>query len=122
MADEALALLRAGGVDLAGVAVDPAFATGAALLAVDPRRPRTRSWWPPARTHAILPEHLPAVIDGALILQLEIPFDTIAAAVARARGFVCVNLAPAAEIPQAILDRADLLIANELEAEFYGSS
>ena len=120
MADEALALLRAEGVDLAGMAVDPAVPTGAALLAVS-EDGENQIVVASGANHAIRPEHLPAVIDGALILQLEIPFDTIAAAVARTSGFVCVNLAPAAEIPQAILDRADLLIANELEAEFYGS-
>lgn len=119
MADEALALLKAGGVDLTSVAADAAVPTGAALIAVSGDG-ENQIVVASGANHALRPEHLPAVIDGALILQLEIPFDTIAAAVARATGFVCVNLAPAAEIPQAILDRADLLIANELEADFYG--
>src|ERR1700712_5770373 len=36
LADEALALLRAEGVDLSGCAVDPAAPTGVALIAVGP--------------------------------------------------------------------------------------
>lgn len=119
MADEALSLLKAGGVDLTGVAVDPAVPTGAALLAVS-EDGENQIVVASGANHAIRPEHLPDTIDGALILQLEIPFDTIGAAVKAATGFVCVNLAPAAEVDQAILQRADLLIANELEADFYG--
>lgn len=119
MADEALALLRQGGVDLSGVAVDPAVPTGAALLAVS-QDGENQIVVASGANFAIRPEHLPAALEGALILQLEIPFDTIEAATRAATGFVCVNLAPAAKIPRAILDRADLLIANELEAEFYG--
>lgn len=119
MADEALALLRAGGVDLASVAVDPAVPTGAALLAVS-EDGENQIVVASGANHAIRPEHLPAVIDGALILQLEIPFDTIEAAVARATGFVCVNLAPAAEIAETIFQRADLIVVNEGEAAFYG--
>ena len=120
MADEALALLRAEGVDLTGVSVDAAVPTGAALLAVA-EDGENQIVVASGANHALLLEHLPRTFGGgALILQLEIPFDTIEAAVARATGFVCVNLAPAAEIPRAILDRADLLIANEGEADFYG--
>lgn len=119
MADEALALLKAGGVDLTGVGVDASAPTGAALLAVSGDG-ENQIVVASGANHALRPEHLPAVMEGALILQLEIPFDTIAAAAGRASGFVCVNLAPAAEIPDAVFARADLLIANELEADFYG--
>ncbi|MDP1736596.1 MAG: ribokinase [Caulobacter sp.] len=119
MADEALALLKAGGVDLTGVGIDASAPTGAALLAVS-EDGENQIVVASGANHALRPEHLPAVIDGALILQLEIPFDTIAAAAERASGFVCVNLAPAAEIPDVLFERADLLIANELEADFYG--
>jgi ribokinase len=119
MADEALVLLKAGGVDLTGVGIDASAPTGAALLAVS-EGGENQIVVASGANHALRPEHLPAVMEGALILQLEIPFDTIAAAAGRASGFVCVNLAPAAEIPDAIFARADLLIANELEADFYG--
>ncbi|MFZ5670998.1 MAG: ribokinase [Pseudomonadota bacterium] len=119
MADEALALLRADGVDLAGVGVDPAVATGAALLAVS-KDGENQIVVASGANHALRPEHLPAVIEGALLLQLEIPPDASLAAIDRSRGLVCVNLAPAAAVDPAILARPDLLVANEGEAAFYG--
>ena len=70
---------------------------------------------------AVRPEHLPARIEAPLIQQLEIPLDTVAAAVQRAAGFVCLNLAPATAMPEAVLHRADLLVVNDLEAAFYGA-
>ncbi|MDP1631736.1 MAG: ribokinase [Caulobacter sp.] len=119
LADEALALLRAEGVDLTGVAVDPAAPTGAALIAVDAGG-ENQIVVASGANAAFLPAHLPAALEGALICQLELPVETVAAAVARARGFVCVNLAPALDVPDAVLRRADLLVVNEGEAEVYG--
>jgi ribokinase len=46
----------------------------------------------------------------------------VAKAVIGAPGFVCVNLAPAAAVPAAILHRADLIVVNEAEAAFYGQA
>ncbi len=37
-------------------------------------------------------------------------------------GFVALNLAPAAPVPDALLAEADLLVVNEGEAAFYGAS
>ena len=37
-----------------------------------------------------------------------------------AKGFFAVNLAPALPVPTELVDRADLIIVNEGEAEFYG--
>ncbi|MFA7262396.1 MAG: PfkB family carbohydrate kinase, partial [Caulobacter sp.] len=45
---------------------------------------------------------------------------TVAAAVARATGFVCVNLAPALDVPDSLLRRADLIVVNQGESEVYG--
>jgi ribokinase len=45
----------------------------------------------------------------------------VAAAVARARGFVALNLAPFGPIPDTCLERADLVVVNALEAEALGS-
>ena len=39
-----------------------------------------------------------------------------------ARGFFAVNLAPARDVPEALLKRADLIVVNETEAEFYGKA
>ena len=120
MADQAQALLRAVGVDLTGVGVDATAPTGAALIAVDAEG-ENQIMVASGANAALTPAMLPEVIDGALICQLEVPLETVAAAVARATGFVCVNLAPAdLAIDDAVLRRADLLVVNEGEAGDYG--
>jgi len=119
LADEALALLRAEGVDLSACETDAQAPTGVALIAVSAEG-ENQIVVAPGANAAFAPGRLPAVIDGALVCQLELPVETVAAAVARASGFVCVNLAPAAELPDAVFARADLLVANEAEARFYG--
>lgn len=119
MADEALALLRAGGVDLSGVVADPVAPTGVALIAVDPSGENLIVVAAGAN-HAVTVADLPERIDGPVVLQLELPIPVVEAAVARTEGFVAVNLAPAATVSDALLARADLLIVNEGEAAFYG--
>lgn len=120
MADQALALLRADGVELGGVSVDGAAATGAALIAVDAEG-ENQIMVASGANAALTPDGLPEVIDGPLICQLESPLETVAAAVARATGFVCVNLAPTnLAIDDAVLRRADLLVVNEGEAGDFG--
>lgn len=120
MAGQALALLKADGVDLSGVGVDPALPTGAALIAVDAEA-ENQIVVASGANLALTPDLLPEAIAEPLILQLEVPVATVAAAAARAQGFVCVNLAPAdPEIDDAVLRRADLLVVNEGEAEAFG--
>ena len=119
MADEALALLVAGGVDLSGVSRDPGAPTGVALIAVS-HAGENQIVVASGANAAFTPERLGALPAGALICQLEIPLATVAKAVAEAEGFVCLNLAPAAEIPDALFQRAGLIVVNETEAAFYG--
>jgi ribokinase len=120
LADEALRLLRADGVDLSACHVDPAQPTGVALIAVDPSG-ENQIVVAAGANMAFRPEHLPARIDGALVCQLELPLDTVAAAVARAADFVALNLAPAFAAPEALFERADLIVVNAVEAAFYGA-
>lgn len=119
MADEALALLAADAVDLSGVAWDPLAPTGVALIAVA-ESGENQIVVASGANAAFTPEHLGPLPIGALICQLEIPLATVEKAVRQAEGFVCLNLAPAAEIPDALLQRADLIVVNETEAAFYG--
>ncbi|RYF93580.1 MAG: ribokinase [Caulobacteraceae bacterium] len=121
MADEALGLLRQAGVDLWGVATKPDMASGVALIAVSAQG-ENQIIVAPGANAGVLAGDLPNTLEGALILQLELPIATVAAAAERATGFVAVNLAPAATVPQTLLDRADLLVVNETEAAFYGES
>lgn len=119
MAGEALGLMEDLGVDLAGVEVDLAAPTGVALIAVDPTG-ENQIVVAAGANHFVTPEQLPQRIEGALIVQLELPIDTVEAAVGRATGFVCANLAPAAPVSERLLRRADLIVVNETEAAFYG--
>lgn len=121
MADEALALLHAEGVDLSMVAVDSVAATGVALIAVA-KGGENQIVVAPGANAAFNPERLTTAAQGALICQLELPLETVAKAVAQASGFVCLNLAPAAFLPAQTLARADLIIVNETEAAFYGEA
>ena len=109
MADEALALLRAGGVNLTGVAVEPSAPTGVALIAVDPSG-ENQIVVAAGANHLVTPEQLPQRIEGALIVQLELPIETVEAAVGRATGFVCANLAPAQPVSEALLRRASIAV------------
>ncbi|MCA3254281.1 MAG: ribokinase [Alphaproteobacteria bacterium] len=118
-ADAALALLRADGVDLAGVAVDPAHPTGVALIAVDAKGENLIVVASGANA-AVTPASLPDLGEDGLLCQLELPAETVAAAVARARGFVALNLAPAGILPEPALRRADLIVVNEGEAAAVG--
>jgi ribokinase len=119
MAGVALALLEDFGVDLAGVETDIAAPTGVALIAVDPSG-ENQIVVAAGANHQVTPEQLPARIECPLIVQLELPIETVEAAVGRATGFVCANLAPAAPVSEALLRRCDLIVVNEVEAEFYG--
>ncbi len=121
LADEALSLLYAEGVDLSACTVDEAAATGVALIAVAAGG-ENQIVVAPGANAAFTPRHLPHTTPGALICQLELPLDTVAEAVAQASGFVCLNLAPAAEMPPQTLARADLIVVNETEAAFYGEA
>ena len=118
-ADEAMALLRAGGVDVSACTVDRAEPTGAALIAVSASG-ENQIVVASGANMAFTPDLLGAPVEEALICQLELPLATVAQAVETARGFVCVNLAPAQAVPDVILSRADLLVVNEIEAAFYG--
>jgi ribokinase len=58
------------------------------------------------------------VIDGAdaLLFQLEIPIEIIAAAASRSKGLRVLNAAPARPLSRELLAAIDLLVVNETEA------
>lgn len=121
LADEALALLLAEGVDLSQCATDTGAPTGVALIAVATGG-ENQIIVAPGANASFTPDRLTAVPRGALICQLELPLETVAKAVGLADGFVCLNLAPAAALPPATLARTDLIVVNETEAAFYGQA
>ena len=107
-ADEALALLRAEGVDLSCCRVDAEVPTGIALIVVAPSG-ENQIVVAPGANRALTPDTLDLPSADALICQLEVPMETIARAAAEFEGFFCLNLAPAAPVPPEILERAELI-------------
>ncbi len=121
MAEEALKLLRHGGVDLSATQYINGETTGVALIAVSATGENQIIVCPGAN------EALdPGDVEGATIEHmmgvLEVPAATLLAAAERATGFVALNLAPAMQVPPALIARANLLIVNETEAAFYGAA
>ncbi|WP_213269165.1 ribokinase [Hyphomonas sp.] len=121
MAEEALKLLRHGGVDLSATQYINGETTGVALIAVSAQGENQIIVCPGAN------EALdPGDVEGATIEHmmgvLEVPAATLLAAAERATGFVALNLAPAMQVPSALIARANLLIVNETEAAFYGAA
>jgi ribokinase len=118
-ADDALALLRAGQVDLSRCSVDPLAATGVALIAVSTCG-ENQIVVAPGANRNLSPKMIELPPADALICQLEVPTATLVHAIESFKGFVCINLAPAIDVPDELISCADLLVVNETEAAFYG--
>lgn len=95
--------------------------TGVAFIAVSEEGHNTIIVSPGAN-HRLRPENLsPAEFEGAqvVVLQLEIPLDTVrrAAELGRKAGAkVILNAAPVQKLPDKLLEYIDILVANESEA------
>jgi len=120
-ADEALVLLRDGGVDLSDCRVVEGAPTGTALIAVAPAG-ENHIVVAPGANKLLDAELLQLIEADALICQLEVPADAIVRAARDFAGFFCANLAPAMHIDVSILQRADLIVVNETESLWYGDS
>jgi ribokinase len=71
----------------------------------------------------LTPEERSAIAGADLVLmQLEIPLETVMAAATIASGRVVLNAAPAQELPQDLLAKVDLLVVNEHEAALLGGA
>lgn len=119
-ADSALALLSADGVDLSRLVITDS-PTGLALIAVDAAG-ENQIVVVPGANHALRPEMADAAGFEAVLCQLEIPLETVAAAAATATGLFCVNAAPAHTLPENVLERADVIIVNETERDTLAES
>jgi len=115
--DRLLAALRAAGVSTAAVLRSEEHPTGIALITVDERAENTIVVGPGANG-ALRPEDLDLeVVAGAavMLLQLEIPLETVLAAARAARGTVVLNPAPGAALNAGLLEAVDVLVPNETE-------
>jgi ribokinase len=118
-AEAALELLKTGGVELSGCVVHATAPTGVALISVSATGENQIVVAPGAnRALTSAGVNIPPV--DALICQLEVPVSTLLHLVTAFSGSVCVNLAPAREVPEELLRRADILVVNQTEADYYG--
>lgn len=111
-AGEALALLRAAGVDLDGVREHPDLPTGHALVTVDQAGETTIVVAAGANDAVTVPE---AIEADAVLTVLEVPDAAVAASAAAARGMFVLNAAPARPVDPAVLARTDLVVVNRAE-------
>ena len=118
-ADEALALLKAGDVDLTQCQRCDDHPTGIALIAVDSQG-ENQIVVAPGANRALDGASIELPSANALIGQLEVPVDVLASAAQAFDGMFCVNLAPARDVPETLLSRADVIVVNETEAAYYG--
>jgi len=121
MAEEALKLLRDGGVDLSATHYLNGETTGVALIAVSPEGENLIVVCPGAN-NALTASDVEGEPIGHMLGVLEVPIPALLAAAKRATGLVALNLAPALPVPEELLAEADLLVVNETEAAFYGAS
>jgi ribokinase len=119
-ASAALALLSAEGVDLTALVRDVEAPTGVALIAVDAAAENHIVVAPGANARLACADVPESALEGPLLCQLEVPVEVLESVAEGASGFLALNLAPAREVPAAVLARADLLVVNEVEAAFYG--
>lgn len=120
---EALALLRGGGVDLSGVR-ETHTATGVALIFVDGQGENVIAIVP-GGNGALLPGDVTTADlrhGDHLLLQNEIPIQTVRAALdaaRKARVVSILNSAPYRKDAAELLALADYVIANETEFDLY---
>ncbi|KAL2153028.1 hypothetical protein VTH82DRAFT_4183 [Thermothelomyces myriococcoides] len=112
------------GVDVSGVEEREGLTTGTAMIIVDKPTGENRIVVSPGANYALHAEELRAQkLPDLLIMQLEIPFETVLAALAAARREgvdVLLNPAPARRLPDEAYVGLAHLVVNETEAAILG--
>lgn len=107
------------GIDVSAVAVDEAAPTGIAVITIDDEAENTIVVSPGANMRLIsdqVQEHADLIATAPVVLvQLEVPMEAVLAAAEAATGVFCLNPAPARPLPQALLERIDVLVPNRSE-------
>ncbi|KAI9676453.1 MAG: hypothetical protein M1817_000610 [Caeruleum heppii] len=110
------------GIDVAGIQMRPDSKTGTAGIIVEKLTGENRILISPGANHTLMPEHfieLPAPLPDLIILQLEIPLETVLQILRTAEEVnvpVLLNPAPALKLPNDAFKRITHLIVNETEA------
>lgn len=118
--EQALALLRAAGVDLTRCRVVADAPTGVALIVVDSAG-ENQIVVAPGANRALSPSDLDVGGADAVVCQLEVPLGVVEAAITAAPMSI-LNAAPARTLPSAVLGACDVVVVNETERAFYGST
>lgn len=106
--------LTANGVDVSKVEYELDTATGTALISVDSQGENSIVVAPGANA-TLQPDSLPGLSGKVLLLQLEVPMDTVVAAARDFSGTVVLNPAPAQALSEELLEYVDVLVPNEGE-------
>jgi ribokinase len=110
------------GVDVSLVTTTDGVATGAAFITVTPDGENAVTVVPGANGRLAVTDvdAVAALLSrcSVLVAQLEIPLDTVVAAVRRGGGtaHILLNAAPFAPLPPSLLEKIDTLVVNEHEA------
>ena len=112
--DLVLRSLEAEGVDVSRVQRDEGE-SGVALILVDDEGENVIVVAPGANGR-LEPSDVVVGESDAVLCQLEIPVEAVAAAAAQA-SFLCVNAAPAVPVPAELIRRADLVVVNRFELD-----
>ncbi|MER8389624.1 ribokinase [Mesorhizobium sp. M0166] len=125
-ASDALALLRDGKIDLSGVG-ETFASTGTALIMVGADGENVIAVVPGANDSVVPGDLSKAFLKNGdvVLLQLEVPLQTVETALdaARTAGAVTVlNTAPFHSDAAGFLGKADYLVANETEFDLYGEA
>lgn len=107
-------------MDVQGVSVDPKLPTGIAIIYVADHGENSIGISPEANgalTPEVLAQHQSLLLAAdTLLLQLEVPLETVAAAIKLAhanRVKVVLNPAPARSLPAELLAQVDLITPNQ---------
>ena len=112
------AALAAGGVDVGGVLTTPGEPTGTATIPVESGTGENLIVVVPGANAALTPAdvEVDAVRQAdVLLLQLEVPMDTVCAAAAATTAYVVLTPAPPQPLPRELLRLVDVLVPNEHE-------
>jgi ribokinase len=120
------AALRDAGVDASYVRRLAGRHTGTALIVVDETSGENAIAVAAGANRALSPRHVQDAVaafrgSGVLMVQLELPLETVETALDLAKENALVTLldpAPARELPDTVLRKIDVLTPNETEAEF----
>jgi ribokinase len=109
--------LQERGVDVSGVRITPGTRSGGATIAVNPAGENLILVDPGANGRLGPGDIRPDILDRAtaVLLQLEIPAQTVAAAASMASAPVVLNPAPAIPLSAGLLARVSVLVPNQAE-------